>query len=133
MARTRTAKHPQPEAVSADVAEPKPPISQVDAIRAALDAGHEKPKEGVKYIEATFGIHVSPTYFSVQKGKRAKSAVRVPVKRGRRARGTVEGYLAPPRIDARRDGDLLNAMAAIKPLIASLGAEKVKKIVDLLS
>jgi hypothetical protein len=31
------------------------------------------------------------------------------------------------------EGDLLDAMAAMKPLIASLGPEKVKKIVDLLS
>jgi hypothetical protein len=43
-----------------------------------------------------------------------------------------EGYLAPPKIEAKGDVDLIEALEAMKPLVASLGAEKVKRLVDLL-
>ena len=46
--------------------------------------------------------------------------------------GAVEGYLAPSKIDAIGDGDLLDALEKMKPLVASLGPDKVKRIVDLL-
>lgn len=45
----------------------------------------------------------------------------------------VEGYLAPPpQHPASGETDLLDAMEAMKPLVASLGKEQVKRIVDLL-
>ena len=46
----------------------------------------------------------------------------------------VEGYLsAPPKQRGTgAEPDLLDAMEAMKPLVASLGADKVKRIVDLL-
>jgi hypothetical protein len=46
----------------------------------------------------------------------------------------VEGYLAPPPKPRGSGGepDILEAMEAMKPLVASLGADKVKRIVDLL-
>ena len=47
----------------------------------------------------------------------------------------VEGYLAPPPKPQASGGesDLLAAMEAMKPLVAALGADKVKRIADLLS
>ena len=47
----------------------------------------------------------------------------------------VEGYLAPPPKPQAAGGetDLLAAMEAMKPLVAALGADKVKRIADLLS
>ena len=46
-----------------------------------------------------------------------------------------EGYVAPPEKPRAVTGetDLLAAMEAMKPLVAALGAEKVKRIADLLS
>jgi len=38
----------------------------------------------------------------------------------------------PPKVVPTGDGDLLDALATMKPLIAHYGAEKVKKMVDLL-
>jgi hypothetical protein len=45
----------------------------------------------------------------------------------------VEGYLAaPPAPKPARGSNLLNAMEAMKPLVASFGKEQVKRIVELL-
>jgi hypothetical protein len=44
----------------------------------------------------------------------------------------LEGYLAPPKIDAKGDGDLIEALEAMKPLVASLGKAQVHRLVDLL-
>ena len=44
-----------------------PKISKTDAVKAALDAGVEKPKLGVAYIKETFGIEMSPSHFSQMK------------------------------------------------------------------
>jgi hypothetical protein len=44
----------------------------------------------------------------------------------------VDGYLAPPKIVPTGDGDLLDALKAMKPRIAQYGSEKVKEMVDLL-
>ena len=45
----------------------------------------------------------------------------------------VDGYLATPPQAANGEADLLAAMEAMKPLVAALGADKVKRIADLLS
>jgi hypothetical protein len=46
----------------------------------------------------------------------------------------VEGYLAPPPKPGSTGGsESLDAMEAMKPLVAALGAERVKRIADLLS
>lgn len=41
-----------------------PKISKTDAVKAALEAGIEKPKAGVAYIKETFGIEMTPSHFS---------------------------------------------------------------------
>jgi hypothetical protein len=56
-----------------------------------------------------------------------KGAKRVP-----KPKAAVEGYVAPPKLEAKGDGDLLDALEAMKPLVDKLGADKVKRIVDLL-
>jgi len=54
-------------------------------------------------------------------------------KPGRKPRAAVEAYLSPPpKAPANGEPDLLEAMEAMKPLFASLGADKVKRIADLL-
>lgn len=103
-------------------------MSKADAIRAALRAGVESPTAASNYIREQFGIDVSKTHFSAFKSL-AKRAEKVDACD---ACGAVEACPGPPRIEAISDGDLIAALEVMKPLVASLGADKVKRIVDLL-
>jgi hypothetical protein len=113
-------------------------FSKTDAIRAAVAEGHESPGDGVDFIKRRFGLELSKQHFSATKSKlkttgggQSKKAGQAPTP-GRRKAAPVEGYLAPPEQPAGRDGNLLDALEAIKPLIAQHGAESVKRMVDLL-
>ncbi len=79
---------------------------------------------------------MTPQHFSAVKATEKKKAGAPKAKRGRKPKAAsqaVEDYLAPPpTIVPTGEGDLLDALAAMKPLIAQYGAEKVKKMVDLL-
>jgi hypothetical protein len=148
---TRTpAAQVEPEDESQEVPEPKAApkgapareaASKTDAIRQALGAGFDGPQEGTAYIRQEFGIEIAPSHFSAVKSQLKKKASTGVAdgrkgKRGRPKGSTsqaVEGYLAPPPSPAASGGsDLLDAMEAMKPLIAQYGADQVKRIVDLL-
>ncbi len=138
MARVRIAKHPKP--ADAEPQEPTQPevaqerITKSEAVRRAIAAGAEQPADGVPFIKTHFGLDISPTHFSaVKAGDKRKGESRA--RPGRQSRPlAVEGYLAPPAQPARNgEGDLLAAIEAIKPLVASLGADKVKRLVDVLA
>jgi hypothetical protein len=161
MARTRTAKHPkpvEPEEESQEIPDEEPattpvpqggfethgrtgsdptPVSKADAVRAALKEGLDAPGDIAEFIKAKYGIELPKqmisSYKAQQKARDAKKEAPKP-KPGRKPRTpAVENYVAPPPKKAG-DGevDLLAAMEAMKPLVASLGADKVKRIVDLL-
>ena len=153
MARKATkpsAAQVEPEDESQEVPEPKAApkavptreaASKTDAVRQALAAGFEGPQEGTAYIRQEFGIEIAPPHFSAVKSQLKKkgdsgAADGRKGKRGRPKGSTskaVEGYLAPPPKPAASGGsDLLDAMEAMKPLIAQYGADQVKRIVDLL-
>ena len=113
-------------------------MSKTDAIRAAVAEGHESPGDGVDFIKQRFGLALSKQHFSATKsklkttgGSRSKKAGQAPAPAKKKA-VPVEGYLAPPEQPAGRDGNLLDALEAIKPPIAQHGAESVKRMVDLL-
>jgi hypothetical protein len=94
-----------------------------------MAAGMATPDDGVGFIKAQFGIELPKAMWS---SYRAQQKARDAKKAGGTSK-RVEGYLAPPsRKSANGEGDLLAAMEAMKPLVESLGAEKVKRIVDLL-
>lgn len=116
--------------------EPKTPpptktISKVEAVRRALEGGFESPDSGTDYIRDAFGIEVTKQHFSATKSQLKSKAGAVPkAKPGRKPRATSDFTAPPPPIE---DGsELLDAMEAMKPLVASLGKEQVKRIVDLL-
>jgi len=69
---------------------------------------------------------MASTYKANAKKKAGESAPKG--KPGRKPK--VEGAVAPPK--PAGEGDLLDAIEAMKPLIASLGADKVHRLVDLL-
>ena len=110
-------------------------IAKNEAARQAIAAGLESPEEATEFIRKKFGIEMSKPHFSAVKSqlKKREGGAKPKGRSGRKPKATVEGYLAPPpKVVPTREGDLLDAMEAMKPLIASLGPEKVKRIVDLL-
>jgi hypothetical protein len=116
-------------------------VSKADAIRRMLTEGIENPSVASAEIKKRFGLEVTPQHFSASRAQmksREGAKQGRPAKRGRKPKEApsqaVEGYLAPPpkndAVDGRRE--LLAAMEAMKPLIASLGKEEAHRIVDLL-
>src|SRR4051794_36800133 len=155
MARKKTAapKHVEPEEESQEVPEEEPEseddepaasgktMSKTEAIRRAMAAGIETPEDGVDFILKNFGLELSRQHFSATRSKlKSQEVEKKPKgKPGRKPKQApsqaVEGYLAPPPKPQAAEGetDLLAAMEAMKPLVAALGADKVKRIADLLS
>jgi hypothetical protein len=138
----------EPENETQEVTEPDEPhgqpeagggkISKTEAAYRALDAGHDKPLEAVDYIRKTFGIEIGAQHFSSIKSNRKKRSDKGPKRRGlgRKASGATRATnAASPKGSSQRasagDTDLLDDMAAVKHLVEKMGAEKVRKIVDL--
>lgn len=125
------------------------PTSKSDAVRMAIAAGFDGPQVGAGYIQSQFGLDVSPEHFSAVKSADKKKVLTDEPKGrpGRKPRHLtpdpqqsqkdappIESYFTPePNQQSGGEPDLIEAMEAMKPLVASLGAEKVKRIVDLLS
>ena len=114
-------------------------MNKSKAARAAIDAGHEKPVAAVAYIKRQFGIDMNPQHFSSIKSNYKKAqdeakpvqAASAPAPGRKVATPAVEGYVAPPPRQPD-GGDLLDTLEALKPLIAQHGADKLKRMVDLL-
>jgi hypothetical protein len=119
-------------------------ITKAEAVRQALAAGNELPEDGVGYIKRIHGIdmprQIFSSYKTQEKARQAKQGTQAVAPKDKPGRNpkegqgqAIEGYLAPPaKPPATGETDLLVAMEAMKPLVASLGADKVKRIVDLL-
>ncbi len=121
---------------------PSRKMSKTDAIRAAVAEGIESPGDGVDFIRTRFGIEMSKGHFSATKSK-LKSAEAAGASKGgarksaptgasKRKPEPVEDYQTPPEQPAGRDGNLLDALEQMKPLIAQYGPDHVKRMVDLL-
>jgi hypothetical protein len=116
-------------------------ISQTDAVKGALDGGYELPGEATDYIRDHFGMEVSKAYFSAIKSKIKAQGGKSTKKRavGRPTLASVKQAEAAGTTQtssrqkaAGGETDLLKALEVMKPLIDSLGAEKVRRLVDLL-
>ncbi len=139
MAGTRSARHPkavEPKEESNPQVEPEPTkaVSKAEAVRQALANGLDGLDDIAGFIRSKHGIEMPrpqlSAYRSQQKARERSGSTAT--KRGRKQKTAVEGYLAPPKIVPTGDGDLLDAMEAMKPLVARLGVDKVKRLVDLL-
>ena len=106
-------------------------ITKSDAVRRALAAGIEGPQEGTAWIQKEFGIELSPSHFSAVKATEKKKGDAPKGKPGRKPNVVEAGHAGNPKA-GKGDGDLLDALSAMKPLIAQFGPDKVKKMVDLL-
>ena len=152
MARGKAAHHPapiEPEEESQETPEvegdgelgvaARERMNKSKAARAALDAGYEKPVDAVAYIKRQFGIIMDPQRFSSIKSNYRKAqgeakpgkATSAPAPGRKPATPAVEGYVAPPPKQPD-GGDLLDTLEALKPLLAQHGADKLKRMVDLL-
>ncbi len=114
-------------------------MSKTDAIRAAIAEGIESPSDGVDFIRTRFGIEMSKGHFSATKSKlkamesAKKAAPRAAPKSATKRKTEPAGdYQTPPEQPAGRDGNLLDALEQMKPLIAQYGPDHVKRMVDLL-
>lgn len=148
-------KHVEPEEESQELPEEEPEaeddepeasgkaISKAAAVRDALEQGEDSPEDGIAYIKKIHGIEMTRQTFSSYKAQQKAREAKKGVSKGKPGRKprqvaetsqAVDGYLAPPPKSAPPGGqpDLIEAMEAMKPLVASLGAEKVKRLVDLL-
>ena len=128
---------PAQQSLEATEPDPSRKMSKTDAIRAAVAEGIESPGDGVDFIRRRFGIEMSKGHFSATKSKlkSAEGAKKPPPKAASKSSTKpqpVGDYQTPPEQPAGRDGNLLDALEAMKPLVASLGKEQVKRMVDLL-
>jgi hypothetical protein len=114
-------------------------MNKSQSARAAIDAGYEKPVEAVASIKRQFGIDMNPQHFSSIKSNYRKTqgeampvkAALVPASARKVTIAAVEVHVAPPS-KPPGEGDLLDTLETLKPLIALHGADKLKRMVDLL-
>ena len=115
--------------------ESKPTVSKAEAVRQAFVQGLDELDDIEGFIKSHYGIEMPRQQLSAYKAQ-AKAKVRKTEgetpKRGRKPKAAIEGYLAPPKIEAKGDGDLLEALKSLKGLVNTHGADKVKQMVDLL-
>jgi hypothetical protein len=148
MVRTRTARKPAPASIEAEEISQEVPDGEPEtapesgrrgpnkskAARQAIDAGYEKPVEAVAYIKEMFGVDMNPQHFSAIKSNYKKKRGGAKPAASKKRAPLIDGYLAPPPKQFPPDGqpDLIESLEALKPMIASLGADTVKRLVDLL-
>ena len=135
-----------PDEEPARTLEPQPvaaqsSMSKADACRAALAAGIETTEEAMEFTLKKFGVEIKATDFTLYKSKAKQAAASAPAKRGRKPRTAtpvstkplVEGYVAPPdKPKAAGESDILLALEGIKELVGQFGADRVKRMVDLI-
>jgi hypothetical protein len=148
-------KHIEPEEESQEMPEEEPEveeegepenggksISKAAAVRDALEQGEDGPEDGVAYIKKIHGIEMTRQTFSSyktqEKARQAKKGASKG-KPGRKPRQlaetsqTVDGYVAPPeKPKSAGEPDVLLALEGVKELVNQFGADKVKRMVDLI-
>ena len=108
-------------------------MSKAGAARETLAAGVTLPREASVYIKQKYGIDITPQQFSAEKSRlKQRSGGVLPSPAFPNSPRPLNSYLAPPRLQDSTEPNLLEAMETMKPLIARLGADTVKRMVDLL-
>jgi hypothetical protein len=127
-----------PDEEPARVLEPAPvaTMSKADACRAALAAGIEDAEKAQEFTRSKFGVEIKATDFALYKSKAKQAAPATKAKPGRKPKAAaplLEGYVAPPeKPKAVGEPDVLLALEGVKELVSQFGADKVKRMVDLL-
>lgn len=143
MGRPRLAKHPEaiaapePAAPTAKEEAPASSVSKAEAVRQAMGEGLDSLDEIEGFLKSRFGIEMPRAQLSAYKAQTKKKAAggdeSTKPKRGRKPRQMAEmGHVATSKVEAKGDGDLLDALKAIKGLVSAHGVAKVHEMVDLL-
>lgn len=104
----------EPPGAEAPTAESAGSMTKVDAVRAALRAGVEKPLEAATWIQEKFGIEIAPQMFSSYKSQLAKKTD------GSASHGA-----------SSKGGSIsLEAAEQVRDLVKQHGAETVKKLAE---
>src|SRR4051812_28932652 len=99
-------------------------ITKTEAVRLALDAGKDKPIDGVNWIKAEHGIDITPQQFSTVKSNlKAKGGNGTGARKPSKPLGG--GPVGNGFVGAAE------AAAAVKELCNQIGAEQVKKLAGL--
>jgi hypothetical protein len=106
-------------------------ISKSEAVRRALADGMGQPADGVAYIQSQFGIEMGPQHFSAVKSAHLKKQGIATVNTRFQMRAAPE-QAANSSAPSNGERDLIESLETLKPLIAQYGADKVKRLVDLL-
>jgi hypothetical protein len=129
MGRPKGAKNVK--AVPARAAELAKTVSKAEAVRQALAAGLDGLDDIAKFVKAKHGHEIPKPQISAYKAQtKAKAAAA--------ALNPVAEIISNPAIQqaAKHGGggetDLITAMEAIKPYVIEHGAERLKRIIDLL-
>jgi hypothetical protein len=138
--------HIEPEDASQEIPDEEPAsfiekttMSKADACRAALAAGIEDAEKAQAFTLSKFGVEIKATDFALYKSKAKQGAATAapkgkPGRKPKAAAPLVENYVAPPvKPKAAGEPDVLLALESVKELLATYGADKVRRIVDLLS
>ena len=110
-------------------ADPAKP-TQKEAVKQALAAGKELPADGVAYIKGTFGMELSKGAFSTLKTQLKKVSGAPAKPRGLPAPSTNGSASHGIAKATAKAADLVRAL---RPLIATFGAEAVKDMADALA
>jgi hypothetical protein len=93
-------------------------------VRAALAEGLDQPTDGVAYIKAEFCIDLPRPMWS---------SYRAQLKAGEQeASGAAPKPSVSPKHGGGGETDLIDAMETLKPYVAEHGAERLKRIIDLI-
>jgi len=122
----------EPEMIEEVDPSPGDDLSNAQAVRNALAAGHESIDAIDSFVRDEYGKEIPRQQISAYKSQTKRKAGEPP-RRGRAPKAAVEGYLAPPRTPQAGDADLIDTLRALKPLVAKVGVENVKKLAELLS
>jgi hypothetical protein len=145
-------KHVEPEDISQEEPEEEPEVeeepestgksmSKADVCRALLAEGITENEDAIAAAGSRFGVEIKATDFTLYKSKQKQAAVAAPAKRGRKPKVAesvarkpqVEGYVAPPeKPKAPGEPDMLLALEGIKELVGQFGADRVKRMVDII-
>jgi hypothetical protein len=135
--------HVEPEDASQEIPDEEPArviektaMTKAEACRAALAAGIEDADKAQAFTLSKFGVEIKATDFALYKSKSKKGAPPAATKGkpGRKPKAAVvEGYVAPPtKPKSAGEPDVLLALETVKELVGQFGADKLKRMVDLM-
>jgi hypothetical protein len=122
----------EPEAEKPE-AETGSTVSKSAAARAAIEAGHDAPEQGVSYVKREFGIDMDRQHFSAVKSQMKKKAETGATPKGKPGRKPSVAKLdqVVKTIQPAVGSSVISDLAAVKALVEKLGVAEVVEIAKL--